>query len=59
MNEESFGSPRIDNLGLEGLSPAEKAKRLKQLNKLSASEKREVYKGYKLEGGRYLGVDEV
>lgn len=55
----SAGGTQSPSLALEGLTKDEKARRLKALNRLSASEKREVYKGYKQEGGRYLGVDEV
>lgn len=43
---------------MEGLSPAEKARELKKINKLPASEKRELYAAYKGKG-RYLAPEDV
>lgn len=45
-------------LDMEGLSPAEKARERKRLNKMTPAEKRELYAGYKGKG-RYLPPDEV
>lgn len=49
---DSSGAKR-KAIDLEGLSPAEKAAQRRLINKLPASEKRELYKEYK-KGGRYI-----
>ncbi|OXG15933.1 hypothetical protein C361_05378 [Cryptococcus neoformans Tu259-1] len=52
---DSSGAKR-KAIDLEGLSPAEKAAQRRLINKLPASEKRELYKEYK-KGGRYMVLE--
>ncbi|WVQ66943.1 uncharacterized protein L199_005134 [Kwoniella botswanensis] len=49
---------KIIDIETEGLSPSEKALKLKRLAKMPVSEKRELYKGYK-GNGRYLKPEEM
>jgi hypothetical protein len=52
------GSAVKHRLDMQGLSPAEKARELKKINKLPASEKRELYAAYKGKG-RYLAPEDL
>ncbi|WWD03690.1 hypothetical protein V865_001746 [Kwoniella europaea PYCC6329] len=49
---------KIIDIKTEGLSPSEKALKLKRLAKMPVSEKRELYKGYK-GNGRYIRPEEM
>ncbi|KAK6909370.1 hypothetical protein I203_103387 [Kwoniella mangroviensis CBS 8507] len=49
---------KIIDIETEGLSPSEKALKLKSLAKMPVNEKRELYKGYK-GNGRYLRPEEM
>ncbi|WWD19677.1 hypothetical protein CI109_104139 [Kwoniella shandongensis] len=45
-------------MDMDGLTPVQKARQLKKISKLPASEKREIYASYK-KGGRYNAPEEV